>query len=171
MLTSLDHYIKEVLGVKYYVRYLDDIVLFGPNKKELHRIRKEICTFLEDEELLLKRNWQVFRVKYYDKKTGTYKGRRVDFVGYSMGRENTRIRKRIARRMMINFKHLAEGNYSFEECARFMAYNGWLKHSDSHHFYLKYVKGKIDIKRIKKVISDRSKEMLKCIDACPEQYM
>lgn len=32
-LQDLDHYIKEVLHVKYYYRYIDDMVLFGRNKK------------------------------------------------------------------------------------------------------------------------------------------
>lgn len=36
-LQDLDHYIKEVLHVKYYYRYIDDMVLFGRNKKELHK--------------------------------------------------------------------------------------------------------------------------------------
>lgn len=38
-LEGLDHYIKEELGVKYYVRYVDDLVLFGNNKKTLHKVR------------------------------------------------------------------------------------------------------------------------------------
>lgn len=31
-LEDLDHYIKEKLGVKYYIRYMDDMVLFSNNK-------------------------------------------------------------------------------------------------------------------------------------------
>lgn len=40
-LQGLDHYIKEVLGVKYYIRYVDDLVLLGSNKKKLHAVRKK----------------------------------------------------------------------------------------------------------------------------------
>lgn len=32
-LTDLDHYIKEILKVKYYIRYADDMILLGNNKK------------------------------------------------------------------------------------------------------------------------------------------
>lgn len=159
MLTSLDHYIKEVLKIPYYVRYLDDIVLFSPNKKELHKVRALVAAFLHEEHLELKDNWQVFRVEYYDKKTSSYKGRCVDFVGYKIGRSYTRIRKRIAKRMVININAIANGNYSFEQCARYTAYNGYFVHSDSHQFYAKHVKGRIDFKRLKKVISDHSKEL------------
>ena len=34
-LQTLDHFIKENLGVKYYVRYVDDLVMLGPNKKKI----------------------------------------------------------------------------------------------------------------------------------------
>ena len=47
-LEGLDHYIKEQLHVKYYVRYLDDMVIFGRNKKELHRARAAIAAYLEN---------------------------------------------------------------------------------------------------------------------------
>ena len=38
-LQDLDHYIKEQLKIKYYIRYMDDMVLFSRNKKELHKCR------------------------------------------------------------------------------------------------------------------------------------
>ena len=31
---GLDHHIREELGAKYMVRYMDDVVIFGPKKKE-----------------------------------------------------------------------------------------------------------------------------------------
>lgn len=65
LLQPLDHYIKERLHVKYACRYMDDIVCFGRNKKELHRVRIAIDTFLTEElHLTMKGNWQVFRFEY-----------------------------------------------------------------------------------------------------------
>ena len=59
-LTGLDHYIKEVLRVKHYVRYMDDMVIFGSNKRYLHRVREAISKYLNIElDLELKENWQV----------------------------------------------------------------------------------------------------------------
>ena len=37
-LQDLDHYIKEELGIKYYIRYMDDMVLFSNNKKTIKDI-------------------------------------------------------------------------------------------------------------------------------------
>ena len=55
-LDKLDHYIKEVLKVKYYVRYADDIVILAATKEELHRIQKEVYNYLARLKLELKSN-------------------------------------------------------------------------------------------------------------------
>ena len=34
-LNNIDHYIKEDLKIKHYIRYMDDLLLLGNNKKEL----------------------------------------------------------------------------------------------------------------------------------------
>ena len=46
-LQGLDHYIKEQLGAVHYIRYMDDMVIFGSNKKVLHRTRQAISDYLE----------------------------------------------------------------------------------------------------------------------------
>lgn len=85
-------------------------------------------------------------------------GRKIDFCGYAIGRKYTRIRKRIAKRMKKVLVALGNGKYTYSNCASFIAYNGWLKHSDSKALKKKYVYGKINMKKVKKVIADRSKE-------------
>ena len=42
VLDDLDHYIKERLKVKYYVRYMDDMILIDPDKDFLRNCWKEI---------------------------------------------------------------------------------------------------------------------------------
>ena len=50
---------------------MDDMEVFGKNKKELHRMQQEIERFLRDKfNLQMKGNWQVFRIDYTEKKTG-----------------------------------------------------------------------------------------------------
>ena len=44
-LNDLDHYIKEKLRCKYYVRYMDDFIILDTNKEKL----KEIFKILEIE--------------------------------------------------------------------------------------------------------------------------
>ena len=39
-LNDLDHYIKEKLYCKYYVRYMDDFIIFDPDKEHLKELKK-----------------------------------------------------------------------------------------------------------------------------------
>ena len=54
-LDRFDHYIKDSLSVKGYLRYMDDFILFGYEKADLHSLHDSIRNFLHDElELELK---------------------------------------------------------------------------------------------------------------------
>ena len=79
-LSDLDHYIKEQLRAKHYYRYMDDMVIFGANKKELHDMRAKIKGELHKLGLEMKDNWQVFRFDYI--KDGKHYGRDLDFMGF-----------------------------------------------------------------------------------------
>jgi len=51
-LNTLDHYIKDELGIKYYVRYMDDIIILDNEKENLQWLRVKIVKFLEQRLLL-----------------------------------------------------------------------------------------------------------------------
>ena len=54
-LDRLDHYIKDYLRVRSYLRYMDDFILFCAEKTDLHSLHISIMNFLHDElELELK---------------------------------------------------------------------------------------------------------------------
>ena len=54
-LNELDQYIKHKMKVKYYIRYVDDFIIFSKSRKELLSIKKEIETFLKEKlSLVLK---------------------------------------------------------------------------------------------------------------------
>lgn len=46
-LNELDHLVKEKLAIEYYLRYMDDFVVFGQSKKELWKLAGEIREFLK----------------------------------------------------------------------------------------------------------------------------
>ncbi len=48
-LSRLDYHVKDCLGWKRYVRYMDDFVVFGDEKPPLHALRAEIKEFLQNE--------------------------------------------------------------------------------------------------------------------------
>jgi retron-type reverse transcriptase len=55
-LNPLDHFIKEVLKCRAYLRYVDDFALFGNDKRQLWRWHEEIIRFLAAFRLKLNLN-------------------------------------------------------------------------------------------------------------------
>lgn len=107
-LTYFDRFIKEKLGVKYYLRYCDDLVILSNSKEHLHSCRKEVEEYLKDElNLILKDNYQVFPVGV----------RGIDFVGYKHYHTHTLLRKSI-KKNYVKSKNKAN-------------WNGWLVHCNS----------------------------------------
>ena len=52
-LTGMDHFIKEKLGCRKYLRYMDDFLVFGDDKKVLGEVRARITGYLETLRLKL----------------------------------------------------------------------------------------------------------------------
>lgn len=48
-LNELDQYCKRDLQIHYYIRYMDDVVILGNSKEQLHEWKSMIKTFLADE--------------------------------------------------------------------------------------------------------------------------
>lgn len=65
LLQPLDHLIMNLPGVYHSTRYMDDIVIFGSNKKDIHQAMDVIDQYLWTElRLEVKKNWTVFRFEY-----------------------------------------------------------------------------------------------------------
>ena len=60
-LNDMDHYIKEKLKIKYYVRYQDDFLLFHPSKEYLKECLEKIRIFLEKEKLQLNKKSRLYK--------------------------------------------------------------------------------------------------------------
>lgn len=149
-LQDLDHYIKEQLKVKYYVRYMDDMLLFHKNKKELHKIRIALNEFLGKEKLKIKENWQLFKVG----------SRPLDFIGYRFYRGYTTLRDsnflRIKRRIKKVYK---KKKMDYMDACAIISYIGWLKHCDSYKFKEKYVNPYVNLKKCKGVVRNATKNI------------
>ena len=60
-LNDMDHFIKEQLKIKYYVRYQDDFLLFHPSKQYLVYCLEQIQNFLDKENLKLNRKTRIYK--------------------------------------------------------------------------------------------------------------
>lgn len=64
-LSSFDHYCKEQLRLKYYFRYMDDIVILHKDKQYLHTLKRVFDDILHSEyDLEIKQNWQISPSSY-----------------------------------------------------------------------------------------------------------
>lgn len=151
MLQELDHKVKEEFGgATYYIRNVDDIFFFGPNKKKLHKLRIEITEYLKSIGLEINDNWQVFKYG---------KNRVADFVGYRFYRDHTKVRKSISLNIKRKVAKILKKGYATPHMALSLMSNlGWTKHADCYNFYIKNVKNKINLNYIKGVISDESRK-------------
>ncbi|MGQ1890650.1 reverse transcriptase domain-containing protein [Thermophagus sp. OGC60D27] len=120
-LSGFDHYCKEVLKIRYYFRYCDDIVVLASEKQFLHECFKKMREYLNDRlKLSVKSNYQVFPVD----------ARGIDFLGYRFFHGYTLLRKRIKLNMI---KALKEGNKK-----AIPSYTGWMKHANCFNLKNKY---------------------------------
>jgi retron-type reverse transcriptase len=94
-LNELDHYVKNTLRVKYYIRYMDDFVILSNDKKYLNQTLNNIRLFLQKElKLKLNKKTKVFLVKQ----------RSVDFLGYKIWSTHRLLRKCNVKRTKRKFK-------------------------------------------------------------------
>ena len=63
-LNDLDHYIKEKLYCKYYVRYMDDFVIFDYDKERLKVVKSKIEDKLKEFKLELNRKTNIYDLKH-----------------------------------------------------------------------------------------------------------
>lgn len=89
-LNELDQFVKHKLRAKYYLRYVDDLLLLSQNKDELKLWRGEIDRFLQDK-LKLKLHPQKQVLQTIDKG--------IDFVGFIVKPNYTLMRRRIVKNL------------------------------------------------------------------------
>lgn len=124
-LSDLDHHIKESFHARWYLRYMDDIIILGWSKPWLHRALKRIQAVIAPWGLEVKRSWCI---------RPTWTG--IDWVGYvthpshCLLRKRTKIRmKRACRRIE---RELASRDPTESDRGTVASYFGCLKWCDGH---------------------------------------
>lgn len=158
-LQPFDHYVKEELKAKCYVRYMDDIVILGANKRELHKMFNLIRSYLGEIGLTIKDNWQVFLFDYTDK-DGKRHGRPIDFMGFKFYRDKTTIRKSIFLRACRLARRLHKKlHINWRDASQILSYFGWFKTTDTYKAFQKYIVSQISLNSCKKVMSIHDKNL------------
>lgn len=133
VLSKIDHWVKEVARVKHYFRYMDDMVLVLPNKKDCHLRLAQLREQINLLKLTIKDNVVIAPVS-----TG------IDFIGYKFYPTHTRLRKRIKVKMQRNARSLMKQNASDKVFKRkFASHFGWCKHADCRNLIRKTLSDKL----------------------------
>lgn len=129
-LNELDHYIKEVLGIKYYERYMDDGILIHHDKDYLKYCFKKIEELIQDK----------YKIQLNKNKSKVYSNKEeIEFLGFRFITKNNRIivkvrnetKKRFKRKMKkIDFLY-TNNLIDYAKVQNIKAsYLGHLKHGD-----------------------------------------
>lgn len=164
-LQDLDHFVKEKLGAVHFMRYQDDIVIFGSNKQQLHAMRVMISCFARDAlGLTVKHNWQVYRFDWHDRRRGFRRGRDLDYMGFRFWRDRTTLRKSILRKLKRKARKIHKTRpVSVFEARQMLSYLGWIKATNTYKAYQKDVKPLVSFRLMRLKVSrfDRKMNLLK----------
>ncbi len=126
-LNELDQYCKHKLKARYYIRYMDDVIILAPDKQALHSWKANIEYFLNNELALDLNNKTTIRPVSMG----------VEFVGVRIWTTKMKLRKSTVRRIKREFKkicrRLVAGSLTRESFERRVAsINGLLEHTDTY---------------------------------------
>lgn len=125
-LNELDQYCKRELGIKHYVRYMDDIIILSDDKAQLRKWREQIRAFLKERlELDLNEKTCIRPI-----------GQGIEFVGYRVWPNRVQLRKSTTLRMKRSLRGVMDaysrGDMSMERATDTLTcYLGMLGHTDS----------------------------------------
>lgn len=140
-LNRLDQYAKHVLGLHYYVRYMDDFCIFVKGRDEARQIMEKIKDFLKDElQLDLSPKSQI---------VPTRQG--CEFVGFRITPHGLRLRKKTIRHIKSCLMRIAElyagGSIRYESAMQsIQSYIGMTTNCNAHNLR-KWIEDNISLQR------------------------
>ena len=151
-LKGLDHFVKEQCHVEHYIRYMDDMVVFGNNKENLHFIQQRIEDYLDCLGLKLNQKTQIFPIEKRD----------LDFMGFRFFRNRTILRKTIFYKMLRKARRISQKpKITIYDMRQMLSYLGWIKSTSVYEIYLTYIKPFVNFGKFKSIISSYDRRLKK----------
>jgi hypothetical protein len=120
-LDGFDHFVKETLRCRWYVRYVDDFVVLDDDKARLW----EVLAAMEEHLATLRLRLHPRKCRVFPVEVGT------DFLGYVIWPTRRRLRRgnawRFTRRLRRQLRAVASGEMSREAVQA--SVNSWLGHA------------------------------------------
>lgn len=122
-LSPIDHYMKEVVGIRYYYRYCDDIVMMSTDKRELWKWRDILHRELDKLGLNIKPSEAVRPVNVG-----------LDYLGFVHYEDYSLVRKRTKQKTA---RHLAKVKSRKRRQEIIGSFKGMACHADCKHLFFK----------------------------------
>lgn len=134
-LNELDQFCKRYLGIKWYVRYMDDVTIIMPTKAEAQEVLRKIQSYVSEHlDLELNEKTQIYPL-----------AQGLNTLGFKIQTTHLRVRnnskKAMKSRMKMFEKKRAAGKMTEKEIQ--LAVNSWLghaRHSNSYNLCRKIFK-------------------------------
>ncbi len=147
-----NYYITDIdymFNSKFYNRYADDVVIFGSNKRKLHKQRVYLQECLDKKSLTLKSNYQVYKT---DKEM-------LDYMGFRFNHDKVIMRRKIminSNRDILKWKR----NKTYKTACSIISHMGYIKHSNSYMFYYNRIRPYVNFNELKQIIRSNTNENL-----------
>lgn len=126
-LNELDYFVKHDLKIKYYIRYVDDFVLFGRSKEPLECLKIKLQEFLQKLKLELHQGKSKIRPLH---KGICFLGFRI-FYNYKLMKKGS-IRKMEGKIQQMQFQY-SKGEISFEDLVNsLVSFIGYTKQANTY---------------------------------------
>lgn len=160
LLTPFDHWVTEQDGVHHYIRHADDIIIFGSNKKKLHKIEKRIIQYMDYYyNMQINHNHQVFPIEWVDKYGDTH-GRPLDTCGFLFYRNRTILREAHLLKIIKKINKISKKQHiSFYEAQQFLCQLGWIKHTDTYNVFSERIVTATSVIRLREIVGDHQRRL------------
>lgn len=152
-LNELDQFCKHVLHIRFYIRYMDDVIILAESREKAHEYRAKIEQFLNE----------VLHLDLNNKTSVRPAEQPVEFVGYMATAKRLRLRKPTVRRIKSAFRAICRryfaGEMSKEDFQRRVAsYKGMIEYCDNENLRSRLNEIYIHAKEVSKMNDTNSPE-------------
>lgn len=183
-LTCLDYFVLQELKPDHYLRYMDNIYLWGRSKKKMHWMLRKIEEFLGVKlHLELNGSKQVYRMEHQERKSSRkarktpqrsgywigisdqkgnkrpHPGRAINCLGYVIHCDRVTMRKGILKRSRAKANRI----HRLHRCRRIdaatmLSYKGWYKYTDTYSYFQTWIKPKVSMRYCRRRLSTLAKK-------------
>ena len=148
LLTALDNIVK-ASGVKYYIRYNDDMLLFHSNKQQLKKILVTVEGYINSLGLRLKRPYQIHALSKV----------KLNYIGATISREKIVLKDKVFLRARRTAARISRKPWAtIYDAHKITSYAGRFRHFDAYQAFRMYISSKVDIGLMRKIISKGDKK-------------